>query len=71
TAKIRRTQVDNVEDICQKYAGNDDGDEPVENGSGPDSEGLEIEPLKSLLSQEVMSNSHTYELDGQMVVKCQ
>ncbi|KAG5731810.1 Pectate lyase H [Termitomyces sp. T112] len=37
TAKIRTTQVDDVKTICQKYTGNDDGDEPEENGSGPDS----------------------------------
>ncbi|KAG6859994.1 hypothetical protein C0995_000756 [Termitomyces sp. Mi166 len=37
TATIRTTQVDNVDTICQKYTGNDDGDEPDEIGSGPDS----------------------------------
>ncbi|KAF7362824.1 Pectate lyase H [Mycena venus] len=33
TATIRTTQVDDVDDICIKYTGNDDGGEPVETGS--------------------------------------
>ncbi|KAJ7666617.1 pectate lyase C [Mycena polygramma] len=37
TATIRTTRVDDVDDICVKYTGNDDGDEPPETGSGPDS----------------------------------
>ncbi|KAH7103514.1 pectate lyase C [Auriculariales sp. MPI-PUGE-AT-0066] len=37
TAKIRTTQVDDVSSICDKYTGNDDGDEPVKTGTGPDS----------------------------------
>ncbi|KIY62387.1 polysaccharide lyase family 3 protein [Cylindrobasidium torrendii FP15055 ss-10] len=37
TAKIRTTQVDDVNDICVRYKGNDDGDEPTKIGSGPDS----------------------------------
>ncbi|KAK0470020.1 pectate lyase C [Desarmillaria tabescens] len=37
TATIRTTQVDNVDTICERYEGNDDGDEPEELGSGPDS----------------------------------
>ncbi|KAJ7666585.1 pectin lyase fold/virulence factor [Mycena polygramma] len=37
TASIRTARVDDVDDICVKYTGNDDGDEPPETGSGPDS----------------------------------
>ncbi|KAJ7187114.1 pectate lyase C [Mycena filopes] len=37
TATIRTTQVDDVDDICVKYTGNSNGDEPVEIGSGSDS----------------------------------
>ncbi|KAJ7328838.1 pectate lyase C [Mycena albidolilacea] len=37
TATIRTSQVDDVDDICVKYTGNDDGDEPKETGSGSDS----------------------------------
>ncbi|KAF8920098.1 pectate lyase C [Mucidula mucida] len=36
TATIRTTQVDDVNDICVRYTGNDDGDEPPKTGSGPD-----------------------------------
>ncbi|KAF9020963.1 pectin lyase-like protein [Hymenopellis radicata] len=36
TATIRTTQVDDVNDICVRYTGNDDGDEPTKTGSGPD-----------------------------------
>jgi hypothetical protein len=37
TAKIRTTKVSSVKTICQKFTGNNSGDEPSENGSGPDS----------------------------------
>ncbi|KAI3614317.1 polysaccharide lyase family 3 protein [Moniliophthora roreri] len=37
TAKIRTTRAQNVDTICQRYNGNDDGDEPTEVGDGPDS----------------------------------
>ncbi|PFH52896.1 polysaccharide lyase family 3 protein [Amanita thiersii Skay4041] len=37
TATIRTTRAQNVDTICLRYNGNDDGDEPVEVGSGPDS----------------------------------
>ncbi|KAF9523567.1 pectate lyase C [Crepidotus variabilis] len=37
SAKIRTTKVSSVKTICQKFTGNDDGDEPVSTGSGPDS----------------------------------
>ncbi|KAG6894434.1 hypothetical protein C0992_006098 [Termitomyces sp. T32_za158] len=37
TVTVRTTQVDNVDTICEKYTGNDNGDEPDEIGSGSDS----------------------------------
>lgn len=37
TVEIRTTQVDDVDTICEKYTGNDNGDEPDEIGSGSDS----------------------------------
>ncbi|RDB26173.1 Pectate lyase E [Hypsizygus marmoreus] len=37
TAKIRTTKATSVSTICQRYNGNDDGDEPTKAGSGPDS----------------------------------
>ncbi|KAK0218811.1 pectate lyase C [Armillaria fumosa] len=37
TATIRTTTVDDVDTICERYEGNDTGDEPDELGSGPDS----------------------------------
>ncbi|KIK59180.1 polysaccharide lyase family 3 protein [Collybiopsis luxurians FD-317 M1] len=37
TATIRTTKADSVDTICEKYTGNDNGDEPKEIGSGPDS----------------------------------
>ncbi|KAK0235669.1 pectate lyase C [Armillaria nabsnona] len=37
TATIGTTKVDNVDTICERFKGNDDGDEPTELGSGPDS----------------------------------
>ncbi|THU92895.1 pectate lyase C [Dendrothele bispora CBS 962.96] len=37
TAKIRTTRAQSVGTICERYNGNDNGDEPTEAGSGPDS----------------------------------
>ncbi|SJK99939.1 related to Pectate lyase H [Armillaria ostoyae] len=37
TATIGTTKVDNVDTICERFKGNDDGDEPTALGSGPDS----------------------------------
>ncbi|KAJ7599111.1 pectate lyase C, partial [Mycena floridula] len=36
TAKIRTTSVDDVNDICVRYTGNNNGAEPPKTGSGPD-----------------------------------
>lgn len=35
TATLTNIRVSNVDDICVTYTGNDTGDEPEENGSGP------------------------------------
>lgn len=35
TATFSNIKVSGVEDICITYTGNDTGDEPEENGSGP------------------------------------
>ncbi|KAF7329126.1 putative pectate lyase C [Mycena kentingensis (nom. inval.)] len=39
TATIRTTRIQgmSLNDVCARYTGNDDGDEPVQTGSGPDS----------------------------------
>ncbi|TFK75156.1 pectate lyase C [Pluteus cervinus] len=37
TAKIRTTKASSVKTICQRYNGNNSGDEPTKSGSGPDS----------------------------------
>ncbi|KAJ7276687.1 pectate lyase C [Mycena rebaudengoi] len=37
TATIRTTKVDDVDNVCVKYTGNSNGDEPVKTGSGTDS----------------------------------
>jgi len=36
TATIRTTRAQSVKTICERYQGNDNGDEPDEIGSGPD-----------------------------------
>ena len=35
TATLSNIKVSDVSDICVTYTGNDTGDEPTENGSGP------------------------------------
>lgn len=36
TATIRTTRAQSVKTICERYEGNNNGDEPPETGSGPD-----------------------------------